>query len=154
MRAPSFPIILLIEMLYIVHYSNNLLIQNKETFPKVKTIVFLMKPKLLLWDFCCPKFLLRKTHWLDFSVMFSTCISGVLISALRQFLYKSLLNVYLHYLFLSPLQDRHCKFLITQTFLLLLVLPPRIYSTGTKISLFFLRQTPTEQWGASRELRM
>lgn len=81
--------------------------------------------------------------------MFSTCISGVLTSALRQlFLEITTESVLALFIFFSPLFEVLSSW-FPRLSSPLSVFPPSIYFTGTKTPLFYLRQV-----GASCELCM
>lgn len=145
-----------VEMLYTVHYSNNLFKQNKETPPNVKTITFLTRPKLLLKIFSALNFSSIKLKWLVGFLYYVLHLHFRHSDFRSQTIFLEVNSETVLALFIpfSLLFKIDSKFLIPQAFFSLLVFPCSIYSIGTKILLFFLRQTPTEQWGASCELCM
>lgn len=99
----------------------------------------LMKSKLLLSFFTAPgSSPINWSDWLNFFVMFSTCISGVLLSD-NSFKVTSESAPTLFIPF-SSFFKTDCKLLICQGFLHTF----SIFSTGTKILLFFLRQIPAK----------
>lgn len=118
---PSFEIILFVETLCIVHYSNNLLMQNKENSPNIKTVTFLMKPKLLLRGFAALNFSSIKLKWLaeflccvlQLHVRCSDfCCQTIFLEVTSESSTDSLFIPF------SPLFKIDCKFLIPQAFFL------------------------------------